>query len=668
VTSIAYIYIAAMAVVLVAIAGVVSALRRPSSGKQRAVDAVQDFATQDLHDRLAKITLTSPATASPVHDVVISPVEDDDDPLKGYQAAHHPAEDQPSGMATRLAGLNRRADLPPTQPAIGAPAAPPAAADRTAPTRLTSAGGLSRLALPGRGGAPAVPASGSGPESGTSQTHVDPPAQGLDSLAAHFEGFDVAPPAMPTSASGPAASGAGPAGLPGRVAPSYGVFAALPGTTTEAEVPARRGLPGTVAEGQSPGDAQEQTRESVPEPSGQPAWEPPALPGKAVDVTRTAPARTPQAHDAANALDIRAILRGETLPRGLPGKVARGTAGLAPKATFTGGLVPPAGDPTAPLGALPFDAALLRGGLAEPAPPRMDVFGRPWSASAPGFGPAAFDELSARVPSSTAGSDLDATKPVDDFELPETGFETHVFSTTELIEGEPDDALGMGAPHDAESTIPLDYAGGDTTAPLPDDEVAPALPHGVRSYDAPVMPAQPPSTPPSPAGIEDRLRSILSFGPPAAAGRAATGDVVPAPVRVTPAIDPAVLASPLQQTRASDLLSDLAALADVVFVKLISPEGACLVNMGSENGDFALDACIATIMKDTTGEARAHDLGEPNYLALESDRAALLVAPVFGGVTLAVYVSNPSRLGLLRRQVRKPVSGLHALLMESRVS
>ena len=126
--------------------------------------------------------------------------------------------------------------------------------------------------------------------------------------------------------------------------------------------------------------------------------------------------------------------------------------------------------------------------------------------------------------------------------------------------------------------------------------------------------------------------------------------------------------SPLQETLAHDLMRDLAASADVVFVRLVAPQGTPLAIQGSENGDPVLDAMIADAMRVAQRETNAQAFGESHYLSIESDRAALLVAPVWDGVVLAVYVSNPARLGLLRRQIRKPVLGLRALLMDSRVS
>jgi predicted regulator of Ras-like GTPase activity (Roadblock/LC7/MglB family) len=126
--------------------------------------------------------------------------------------------------------------------------------------------------------------------------------------------------------------------------------------------------------------------------------------------------------------------------------------------------------------------------------------------------------------------------------------------------------------------------------------------------------------------------------------------------------------SPIQEARAQDLIRDLAASPDIVFVRLIAPDGVALAMQGAENGDITLDASIAGAMMSARHEADGQSFGEPHYLAVESEEAALLVAPVHEGAMLAVYTSNPARLGLLRRQVRKPVLGLRSLLMESSVS
>jgi predicted regulator of Ras-like GTPase activity (Roadblock/LC7/MglB family) len=126
--------------------------------------------------------------------------------------------------------------------------------------------------------------------------------------------------------------------------------------------------------------------------------------------------------------------------------------------------------------------------------------------------------------------------------------------------------------------------------------------------------------------------------------------------------------SPLMETQAHDLIRDLVGLADVVCVRLVSAQGATLVTAGNENGDNSIDQNIAAMAAAATAEVRDQGFGEVNSIALESEGAALLVSSVHAGTVLTVLLSNSARLGLLRRQVRKPIAGLRTLLMESRVS
>ena len=194
-----------------------------------------------------------------------------------------------------------------------------------------------------------------------------------------------------------------------------------------------------------------------------------SVPDPGVPVSRS-PMRSSDEVSGAQALDIRAILRGESVPRGLPGTVADfSTAGAnaKPKPQFTTGPLPPLPQQSGPLGAARFDAALLnvtdphvfRGGSSaakEVAP----------AAARPGPGPASYAGTAARVNADRPTVDFDSTSLIEDL-IPETGFETHVFSTTELIDG--DVPLDL-APGRLDSTFPLDVFGGDTTEPLSDPQ------------------------------------------------------------------------------------------------------------------------------------------------------------------------------------------------------
>jgi predicted regulator of Ras-like GTPase activity (Roadblock/LC7/MglB family) len=409
------------------------------------------------------------------------------------------------------------------------------------------------------------------------------------------------------------------------------------------------------------------------------------------------PPQAPIDAAGAQALDIRAILRGESLPRGLPGTVAdfTGSSGSPkPKPQFTTGPLPPVPQQSGPLGAVPFSAGLLR--VIDPRVYRSRTGSLEGVQSAgSALGPAAFQGSAARIESDRSMSDFDATRLVGDFDLPDTGFETHVFSTTELVDGEALLDLDLPGP---ESTVPLDAIGGDTTERLDDsifDEQSAlsSTAHGVRSYEVPGFSAdatyesvtvgsQEPATAdvPAPDSVTPDVDAIAAI-----AGNSETivfsdestpsDDVVSGLAQLPgttqepgQARPPSVHISPIQQTRADDIMRDLAAAADVVFVRLIAPQGVAMASQGAENGDPALDGYIANALQLALRDADGQGLGEPHYLSIESARAALLVAPVHEGVVLAVYMSNPARLGLLRRQVRKPVLSLRALLLESSVS
>ena len=412
------------------------------------------------------------------------------------------------------------------------------------------------------------------------------------------------------------------------------------------------------------------------------------------------PPQTPIDAAGAQALDIRAILRGESLPRGLPGTVAdfTGSSGNPkPKPQFTTGPLPPVPQQSGPLGAVPFSAGLLR--VIDPRiyRSRTGTLGGGPSAGAgnSALGPAAFQGSAARIEADRTMSDFDATRLVEDFDLPDTGFETHVFSTTELIDGEALLDLDLSGP---ESTVPLDTIGGDTTERLAGsifDERSALSPtaHGVRSYEVPRFSAdatyepvtvgsQEPATADRPAPDSATLDAdaITAIGGDSETivfsdEAAPSDDVASGPVQLhgttqepSQSRPPSVHISPIQQTRADDIMRDLAAAADVVFVRLIAPQGVAMASQGAENGDPALDGYIANALQLAVRDTDGQGLGESHYLSIESAKAALLVAPVHEGVVLAVYMSNPARLGLLRRQVRKPVLSLRALLLESSVS
>jgi predicted regulator of Ras-like GTPase activity (Roadblock/LC7/MglB family) len=195
---------------------------------------------------------------------------------------------------------------------------------------------------------------------------------------------------------------------------------------------------------------------------------------------------------------------------------------------------------------------------------------------------------------------------VEDFDLPDTGFETHVFSTAELVEGE---SLGF-----------------------------PSFPAAMPSAPEPPLPP-----PPAPAVVT--------------------------PIRAAmPAMGSAVGLSPLQEDQAQGHIAELAELVDVIFARLIGADGSVILSAGDDSGDAALGSHLASLVETAAMEVQQLDLGDWQSVSVESAGVALLIAPVNTSASVAVLLRNPTRLGLLRRQIRKPLSGLRSLLAESSVS
>jgi predicted regulator of Ras-like GTPase activity (Roadblock/LC7/MglB family) len=325
---------------------------------------------------------------------------------------------------------------------------------------------------------------------------------------------------------------------------------------------------------------------------------------------------------------------------------------------------------SAPLGSMRFDASHLR----VSAPPsnaagaqQPDAYGSPWDTPDHALGVASYGASATdRDRVDTLGPDFDATRIVEDFDLPDTGFETHVFSTSELVDGEPFEQLGLD-PASLETTMPLDGNGSST--------VDAAL-LGARPFGASLSPVD------DSADGDDESTSVVdgrqsALAPDHADERAESADegqpdtpqqAVASPFDEIHTVDAVFELSASQEAGAHGMVRELASLGDVVFVKLVGPRGAALVSHGIETGDITIEQHITGIMNEASYEADAQELGETNVVALESDTAALLMAPIHAGVVLAVYVSNPARLGLLRRQVRKPIIGLRSLLLEPSVS
>lgn len=304
-------------------------------------------------------------------------------------------------------------------------------------------------------------------------------------------------------------------------------------------------------------------------------------------------------------LDIQAILRGETSPRA--GTLGPGTpAAQAPrKPLFHTGPLPPSAAASAPIGAVPFDPSMLQ--VWEPVPPAPPPptnavlqFGDPMSSD---------DAGGARVSLNDRLVDLDATRLVEDFDLPDTGFETHVFSTAELTDAEP-----LGFP-----SFPP-----PGTAEVPSHQEGDTLARGAH-------PGQRPPIAPS-------------------------------------AVRHGLVLAPQQLELVRGHMAELAALADVAWVSVVGAAGEDLLSLGDAGGADTLHLQVVGMLNTAIMEVQQLDLGDCSAVSVESPTAALLLSPLPGGAGLAVLLSNPVRLGLLRRQVRKPLAGLREALTESSVS
>ena len=616
------ILIGGMAIVLLLIIGVVGALR----GSQRSLapaHALDDPPGIDLDDRLRKVTLAvTQAAAEAPRD--LAPVG---------AAIGRPALERPADSSYRT-------DSSASEPPV--PLAPP-----VPPT--------ARLALPDTA---TLRSAGAGLSAPTI-------SEGLSPLAARFTspergmGEGPLPPSLPR----PTGSLAGKLPeLPGTVTTDLSMpgFAARTRDESAAFPPAlppssgHLGLPGTVADGFT----------MEPEPASPPALTPsastrPALPSSGMldrgftgDLPEPHSARRPELPGTVEqpdepmgngafgspAFDIRAILRGEAAPRGaLPAASGFGGDPGAPplKPTFTTGPLPPLPPlmgRRGPIGAVAFDPGLLELRMLEPGggeaiSSRLTSMNLSLDRSI-AAGPTTYESTGVTpVPIAEPAVDLDATRIMDDFDLPDTGFETHVFSTAELIE---DESFTQPPPGMLEIT---------EEAALP----APGTP--IAEYAA---------EPEEPAPIAQETYAQAMQEP------------APEPA-ILPLGDRTILPM-AQEEEAWGHLEELANLLDVSFVKLIAADGSVMLEAGTETADAHTNGTIAALVATAAMEARQLDLGEWGSIAVESAGAALLLSPVVNGAVLAVLLSNPSRLGLLRRQVRKPLGGLRTLLQESSVS
>lgn len=547
--------IVGMVIVLLLIVGVLGALR----GQRASVAPMPSWSDPDavdLEDRLRKITLS----------------------------AMKSSEEAQGGMSVVDSAMRSAPARTITPPGVGRGDA--AAARVPEPS--------SRLALPGSGtvrpnmAPPAVPASG---------------GQGLNPLAARFAA-DQSPAGMPFI---PASADSASKRL--ELPPSSDRFApagaAAFATTPSIEPPARPRL------GLPPADRLSTPTALPPTPRfSAPPVPPISPPSKRLELPgRVAPASREGAGFGTPSLDIQAILRGEPAPpfgSSANGPAAEPTAPRKPN--FATGPLPPSTVPGTSRGASPFDQDERRD-IAPSQPPPNAVYDFD--------GPANYaDTVTERVAANGRLVDLDATRIVEDFDLPDTGFETHVFSTSELVNS---DAMAF--------------------PPLPSQTF----------LSGPSLPSQPES-------MATAVRSAFAMASPPR---------TPLPPRAAPR--PSVL-SVAGHEQARRMVVEVAEMQDVIFARLLTRDGEALVTAGADNGDVRIDEHIAAMLGTAIMEVQQIDLGECSSLAVEAPSAALLLSPLPGGVCLAVLLGNPARLGLMRRQLRRVLTELHEVLSESSVS
>jgi predicted regulator of Ras-like GTPase activity (Roadblock/LC7/MglB family) len=595
--------IGGMIVGLFLIVGVAGALLGTGKSRQSA-SASNDPAVAELDDRLRKLTLASPFAED------LSAKRDS------------PAREMPGGFTPDP--IRPSPGTEPVSPGTGAPARPRLPApemerviEPPAPTREPF-GGAGRSDATGPLpvlGRPALPGDALG-RPFSAQPIAAPRGPALDPLAARFSGsqrlIDIPPLAPPTGDVG----GAGKRReLPGTVADTVSTpDRGLSGPEFHAPETDRFGFSGGLLN--DPPTMAEQRGGT-----GDPALDPFApqsgaprraeLPGAVAGQSTTGGLNAP-------ALDIRAILRGEAGPMGtLPPSTGFGSdpaINAFKPSLHTGPL--PAVTLAGPVGAVPFDSRLLELRALKPDPnvgsarsSTSGVVGQPRSDSAIAF---------------------DAAKLMDDFDLPDAGFETHVFSTAELV----DDEAAPTSPYDrlsqpsGESSLPT------FSIPIAEYQADPGQGRELHPASAPYGDYQ--------GSVEPELGT-------------------------TPLADLTYL-TPEQEGRAGQELDGVAQLAEVLFVKLMAADGSVMLERGVESGDSRTNQHLAALITVAGLEMDRCALGSVTGITLESSEGVLVLSSLGNGAVLAVLLGNPARLGMLRRQLKRPVGSLRSLLMESSVS
>jgi hypothetical protein len=594
-----------MVVGLLLIFGVVSALLAPRP-TVRVPQAAGDPAVTDLDDRLRKLTSASPFA----EDLGVRPRSAIDEEQGGPRTP---------GLIRPVIEVQppRPVEARPTNRPIssGAPASDPSfpLSERLGVGESAGSKGGPRPALPGDilGGLVNAPPT------------VSPRSQALDPLAARFSGSQrlsevplVAPPVTDFG------SAAKRPELPGAVVGDLPTMdRGFSGPEVRTPAGERTGFSGGVVDAQSSG---------LERRSGFAGPTPDPFSSRTGDVAVPAVGRRNElpgtvADQIPPALDIRAILRGEAVPRGaLPPSTSFGSDPTV--STFKPGLstgpLPPIAI-SGPVGGVRFDPGLLELRPLKPDPEvgssRLTIPGPPakqWAGLA---------EMS----SAPSEIEFDAGKLMDDFDLPDAGFETHVFSTAELV----------------------------------DDEAIPHPPLGRMTQfgsDAPQSPFSIPIT---------EYQTDRDYSRESRSDSASFGDYLDSgeqELGTMPLADLLYLTSE-QEVRARRQLEEVSLIADVIFVKLMAGDGSVMLEAGMESGDSRTNQHLAGLIAVADLETDRRALGSVSGITLESPEGVLVLSPLHGGAVLATLLGNPVRLGTLRRQLKKPVGSLRSLLMESSV-
>jgi len=608
-----------MIVGLLLLVGVAGALLGTRTSRQPA-PALTDPAVAELDARLRKLTLASPFTEDlgAKRDV----------PARETPSGRHAVDPvqpawgtEPSSPGRSGASARPRLPAPEIERVIEPP--PPTRAPFGGAGHSDATGPLPTL------GRPALPGDALGRPFST-QPVAAPRGPALDPMAARFSGSQRLAHVLPLAPSPEDVGGVGTRReLPGMVAADrspadhgfsvpevrtplsdrFGFTGALPGDPPTMAEP--RGGTGNLihdpfaARSGGMGAADPAHRRELPG----------AVAGQSMTGSLNAPA-----------LDIRAILRGEAAPRGsLPPSANFGAdsalnafkpslnTGPLPAVTM-GGLV----------GAVPFDPGLLELRALKPDPEA----GSARLSTSGAVGQPRPGDAESRFAKSTI--DFDATKLMEDFDLPGAGFETHVFSTAELVDDDapPPSPSGRLAQPGGESSLP--------TFSIP-----------IAEYPA------------DPGQAREPHRDNPDFG-------AYRGSIDPEPGTM-PLTDLTYL-TPEHEERAGQELEGVAQLADVLFVKLMAADGSVMLERGAESGDSRTNQHLATLITVAGLEADRCALGSVAGITLESSEAVLVLSSLSNGAVLAVLLGNPARLGMLRRNLKRPLGSLRGLLLESSVS